>query len=278
MKNKISAEIAAKNGIIYTDIYPTAKYNNTPLIIFVHGFKGFKDWGGFPYMMQRFAEAGFTAASFNMTHNGVSNDAPMDFTRLDLFAENTHSIELENVQAVINYFYENAERYNIDKSRIALVGHSRGGGAAILAAANDERIKAIVTLAAIAKVDRYTDEQKKRWREKGFIEMPNARTGQLMRMNKIFLDDIEHNKDKLDITAAASRLKIPALFIHGKEDLAVKASDAEKIYEASNKDITKLHIIESTGHTFGVEHPFKGSTNAFDGAIGETIAYLNRKL
>lgn len=277
MINRTKLLIYAKNGNISADIVRITQRSKLPLIIFVHGFKGFKDWGGFPYMMEKFAEAGFAAVSFNMTHNGVSDESPMDFTRLDLFAENTHSKELEDVHTIIEYFYNNAEEYNIDKNRIALVGHSRGGGAAILAAASDNRIKAIVTLASIATVDRYTDEQKKRWREKGFIEMPNARTGQLMKMNKTFLDDIEQNKDKLDITAAVSRLNIPALIIHGKEDLAVKVSDAEKLYANSNKDSASLYIIDSTGHTFGVEHPFKGTTKAFNDAIGKTISFLKEK-
>lgn len=271
--------IFSPNGSISPQIFaPKTESIHLPLIIFVHGFKGFKDWGGFPYMMEKFAEAGFAAVSFNLTHNGVANENPTEFTRLDLFAENTHTKELNDVEAVINYFYNNAADYNIDKNKIALVGHSRGGGAAILTASHDKRIKALVTLASIAAVDRYTAEQKKRWREKGFIEMPNARTGQLMRMNKTFLDDIEENSERLNILEAAKKIHIPWLIIHGKEDLAVKASDAEKLYGNADKTGTTLNIIESTGHTFGVEHPFKGTTKAFDEAIDASISFLNKIL
>ncbi len=248
------------------------------LLVFAHGFKGFKDWGGFPYMMEKFAEAGFQAVSFNFTHNGVSAESPMDFTRLDLFAQNTHTKELNDLDSVINYFYDNAGTYNIDKNKIALVGHSRGGGGAILKSAEDKRIKALVTLASVATVNRYTDEQKKRWRDKEFIEIPNARTGQMMRMNKTFLDDIEQNSERLNITGAMGRLDIPALIIHGREDLAVKCSDAEKLYAASDKSKTTLYIIERTGHTFGVEHPFKGSTKAFDEAIDRAIVFLKKNM
>lgn len=275
---KTSLQIPAINGIIDADILQNENIKEGRLVIFAHGFKGFKDWGGFPFMMKNIAEAGFTAVSFNFTHNGVAKESPMDFSRLDLFAENTHSKELEDLEAVINYFYDNAEKYNIDKEKIALIGHSRGGGAVILTAAEDNRIKALVTLASVATVNRYTEEQKKRWREKGFIEMPNARTGQLMRMNKTFLDDIEQNRERLDIIKAMSRIKIPTLIIHGKEDLAVKSSDAEKLYLSSNKETTSLYIIERTGHTFGVEHPFKGTTKAFDEAISTAVSFLNKNL
>lgn len=275
---KNSIQIPSANGTIDTDVRQNKNNGEGGLVIFAHGFKGFKDWGGFPYMMEKITEAGFTAVSFNFTHNGVAKESPMDFTRLDRFAENTHTKELEDLHAVINYFYENAEKYNIDKERIALIGHSRGGGAVILSAAEDNRIKALVTLASVATVNRYTEEQKRRWREKGFIEMPNARTGQLMKMNKTFLDDIEQNSERLDITKAMSRVKIPALIIHGREDLAVKYTDAEKLYNSSDKEKTSLYIIERTGHTFGVEHPFKGTTRAFDEAIDKTIGFLKENL
>jgi esterase/lipase len=158
------------------------------------------------------------------------------------------------------------------------MGHSRGGGAVILGSAGNKKIRTLVTLSSIASVERYTDEQKRRWRETGYIEIPNTRTGQIMRMNKIFLDDIEQNAEKLNITKAMGKLTIPALIIHGKEDLAVKYSDAEKLYENSNKDLTELCIIKNTGHTFGIEHPFKGTTKAFEEVIEKVTGFLKKNL
>lgn len=229
-------------------------------------------------MMEKLAAEGFAAVSFNFTHNGVAAESPQDFTRLDLFAQNTHSAELNELNAVVDYFYTNAAHYRIDKNKIALIGHSRGGGDAILQASADNRIKALVTLSAISTVDRYTAEQKKRWREKGFIEIPNARTGQMMRMNKTFLDDIEKNSARLDILSAASKIEIPFLIIHGREDLAVKFTDAEKIYSASNKDHSELFPVENTGHTFGTVHPFEGTTKAFDKAVDKAAGFIKKGL
>jgi fermentation-respiration switch protein FrsA (DUF1100 family) len=99
-----------------------------------------------------------------------------------------------------------------------------------------------------------------------------------MRMNKTLLEDIEKNHDRLNITKAIRGLKIPAQIIHGKEDLAVKVTDAEKLYDSSDKNLTTLHIIENTGHTFGIEHPFKGTTKAFDDVIGKAVEFLNKNL
>lgn len=269
---------SAANPDINSTLIVEKKAQNMPVLIFAHGFKGFKEWGGFPYMMEKIAGAGFACISFDFSHNGVTKDNTAEFTRLDLFAENTHTKELEDLQTVIDYFYDNAGKYNTDKNRITLMGHSRGGGAVILKSAEDKRINALVTLSSIASVDRYTNEQKKRWREAGYIEIPNTRTGQMMKMNKTFLDDIEQNAKRLDITKAMGRLNIPALIIHGREDLAVRYTDAEKLYENSNKDLTGLYIIENTGHTFGVEHPFKGTTKAFEEVIGKTTGFLRKNL
>jgi hypothetical protein len=55
-------------------------------IIFVHGFKGFKDWGFGPYLAKYLSTKGFFVITFNFSHNGVS--IPMDeFTELDKFAQ-----------------------------------------------------------------------------------------------------------------------------------------------------------------------------------------------
>lgn len=271
-------QILSKSGLfIDCDIYK-ADGQFQPVVIFAHGFKGFKNWGGFPYMMSKIAESGLNAVSFNFTHNGVSSHAPEEFTRLDLFAENTHSKELDDLESVTDYFWQHADNFAMDKEKIALVGHSRGGAAVLIRTAEDQRIKTTVTLASVATVNRYTDEQKNRWKKNGYIEIPNARTGQLMRMNKTFLDDIEMNSERLNILNAASKINVPLLVIHGKEDLAVKYTDAEKIYVASGKTQTELFIIENTGHTFGVEHPFKGSTIAFDSAIDKTIDFIKKGL
>jgi len=278
MTNKIDLNSGGLDITVYSPPAGTGHSGLLPCIVFAHGFKGFKDWGGFPYMLEKLADAGYVAVSFNFSHNGVAADQPMDFTRLDLFAENTHSKELTDLHTIIDYIYSNAESYNIDKNRIALIGHSRGGAAVIIGASDDDRIKALVTLASVGDVNRYTPDQIKRWREKGYIEIPNTRTNQMMRMNSEFLDDIEQNSDRLNIEKAFSRLKIPALIVHGKEDLAVKYTDAEKLYAASDKSKTELYIIENTGHTFGIEHPFKGTTKAFDTVIEKMKEFLETNL
>jgi dipeptidyl aminopeptidase/acylaminoacyl peptidase len=280
MSNKLNILLKCFPGdIVSADCYNNIKTaQKRPLLVFSHGFKGFKDWGGFPYMMQALANNGYAAVNFNFSFNGVDNSHPGEFTRLDLFAKNTFSKELDDLKIVLDFFYDSADSYSIDRSKIALIGHSRGGGISIIKASEDERVKCLVTLSSVSHFDMYSDEHKKKWKEQGYFEVLNTRTNQMMRLNSTLLDDLEQNKSRLDIISAVKKLRIPYLIIHGKEDLSVRFSEAEDLYKNSNKKSTELFEIENTGHTFGTAHPFKGTTKAFETVIDKIIYFLNKNL
>jgi len=42
--------------------------------VYVHGFKGFKDWGFVPYIGETFASKGFAFLTFNFSHNGIESN------------------------------------------------------------------------------------------------------------------------------------------------------------------------------------------------------------
>lgn len=264
------------NNLLLTDIrYPKGTRNNLPLFIFAHGFKGFKDWGFFPYMLEKIVEAEVFCVGFNFSYNGIGDTDLTEFTRLDLFAKNTLSRELEDLDAIINYFDENKERFNkYDFENLILCGHSRGGGIAIIKASEDNRIKKLITLAAVSTFHRYTDKQKETWERKGYLEVLNTRTQQLMKMNYTFLKDLEKNKERLNIESAVKKINCPFLIIHGKEDLSVDFEEAIKLFEFSNKPTTKLITIENAGHTFGAAHPFLGTTPHLEKVIAEIINFI----
>jgi hypothetical protein len=237
-----------------------------PLIVFSHGFKGFKDWGCWPYMLERLADAGFFCVSFNFSYNGTgeSPEEQSEFSRLDLFSRNTFSRELDDLGCVIDYLEQREDEYGYSFSKLYLLGHSRGGGISILKAGEDRRVKMLAVLASVSSFDRYSEALKKKWKEAGFFEVLNARTQQVMRMNYDLIDDLEKNIDRLDIRKAVSSLQIPSLFVHGMQDITVDYSNAEDLYSRSNKQHTYLHLIDNTSHTFGAVHPFEGTTKALE--------------
>src|SRR5262245_48881231 len=106
-----------------------------PAVIFSHGFKGFKDWGPFGQVAEKFAEAGFVFLKFNFSFNGITPGNLQEFSDLDAFSKNNFSIELDDLQQVVEFLMEKNTEWNIDVNKLFLVGHSRGGGTSIIYAA-----------------------------------------------------------------------------------------------------------------------------------------------
>ena len=248
-----------------------------PAVIVCHGFKGFKDWGFHPHLGVRLAEAGFVAVHFNLSRNGVGEDL-MEFTEPEKFRKNTSTIELQDLATVIQAVQTQFPGDLVDSSRIGLLGHSRGGGLAILAAALHPGVKALVTWAAVSTFDRFDDPATVDiWRKMGYLDVVNSRTGQVLQMGIEYLDDLRQNKEKLDILAAASRLKIPFRLIHGTADESVSFLEAGAIRgRAKNAKPVELISLEGAGHTFGAAHPFERTTRHLEEAIHETTEWFER--
>ena len=109
-----------------------------PLLIFVHGYKGYKDWGTWELMGEKFAKAGFYFVKFNMSYNGTTIEDPNSFADLEAFGQNNYSRELDDLEIVIDYFKVQKE---IDPQNIVLLGHSRGGGVSVIKASENQNIK-----------------------------------------------------------------------------------------------------------------------------------------
>src|ERR687896_1174505 len=140
--------LAGSLGQLLIDVRSGGRSSSRPAVIVVHGFKGFKDWGMFPPLTDRLAQAGFTAVSFNLSGSGV--DDAGDFSLPDRFAHNTFSAELQDLNQILDALMSGALGLPVPTS-LGLIGHSRGGGIAALQAARDSRVRALVTWAAISR-------------------------------------------------------------------------------------------------------------------------------
>jgi uncharacterized protein len=243
-------------------------------IVVVHGFKGFKDWGFFPYACERLAAAGHAVVSFNISHNGVGEEL-LEFTELDRFGANTLSMELDEVLLVVDELFS-GDLLGHRPLHVGVLGHSRGGGQTILAAAEDERVGAIATWAAVSGFDRWTDPTKKEWRAEGRIWITNARTGQEMPLDVGLLDDFAAHRERLDISAAATRTHVPWLIVHGRDDLTVDSDESRTLADAGPR--SRLLLIDGAGHTFEARHPFGGTTPQLEEAIEATVDHFARYL
>jgi pimeloyl-ACP methyl ester carboxylesterase len=248
-----------------------------PVILFNHGFKGFKDWGPFNLIADKFAEAGFVFIKMNFSHNGISAKNSSEFTDLEAFAKNNFCIELDDTGVLIDYLFSDQcviPSTEIDLDSIYIIGHSRGGASAILKANEDDRIKRLVTWAAVNNLGAWhSKEELDYWKKNGRIYIHNARTNQQMPMDYQLVENFEANKGRLQVPDAVATMRIPMLSIHGSADPTVPVSAVHEI-QTWNPN-AKIEIIEGAGHTFGGTHPFEGSTLPDDlkKVIGVTVEF-----
>lgn len=243
-------------------------------VVLVHGFKGFKDWGFFPWVAEQLAAAGHAVVSFNFSRNGIGPDLE-SFTELERFGRNTLSRELDELLWVLERV-EEGEWVRRRPRKIGLLGHSRGGGDAVLAAREHGAVEALVTWSAVATFDRWDRETKEEWREDGVVYVLNSRTGQQMPLEVSLLEDFEAHQERLDIEAAAARVEASWLIVHGRSDLSVDEEDARRLARASGD--ARLLLVDGAGHTFEVGHPFEGPSPELLQAMETTRSHFHAHL
>jgi pimeloyl-ACP methyl ester carboxylesterase len=254
--------IPSKHGkkTILGDIRWVTNGQQKPVIIFIHGFKGFKDWGYFNLLADFFSKQGFVFAKLNLSHNGTTPEHPTEFVDLNAFAENNFTKELDDLGSFIDFLCSSetpVPSNEINPEMVFLLGHSRGGGLAILKSKEDDRVKAVAALAPVHNLKKqWTAETLKKWENDGFLTILNSRTGQEMKMNYQIVQDTLKNYDRFDIPNTIHNMTIPLFVAHGTNDETLPVENAHEI--KTWKEDAILKIIAGANHTFGGQHPYEG--------------------
>lgn len=279
IKNKILINNTLEKPLVL-DVGFKPNNKPKPVVIFAHGFKGFKDWGHFNDVMEFFIRNECVFLKFNFSHNGGTVEQPIDFPDLDAFGKNTITKELNDVTHILDWINTTEElpKEELDINDITLIGHSRGGGIAMLAASMDERIKKIITWAAISDFENRLPPNLSEWKTKDVVYIENARTKQLMPMYYSFVEDLFANKSKYKIENAIKKANQPHLIIHGDNDLTVHIEEARQLNEWNEN--ADLKIIKGASHTFDISHPHKEKqlTEAAKKVLTYSLAFINRRV
>jgi len=251
----------------------------SPVVIYAHGFNGFKDWGNFDLIATTFADAGFAFIKFNFSHNGTSPEHPEEFVDLEAFGQNNYTIQLADLQIILNWVSDpkNAYANYLDVHQIFLIGHSMGGGISILQAAEDTRIKKLVTWASISECKtpwgNWDEERIRKWKQNGVDYYLNGRTKQNMPLYYQLYEDYVQNESRLDIRKAINTLRIPILICHGNKDTSVSINKAYELVAAQQS--AELFTQESD-HVFGRTHPWPHTylPEPMEAVVSKTIQWL----
>jgi dienelactone hydrolase len=261
-------------GPLRGDVRTAGDGTDRPAVVICHGFKGFKDWGFFPRIADRLAHAGMTSVSFNFSGSGVGPEGDR-FSEPERFRRATVSGDLTDLGTVWDRLLDGSLADGLGAPTAAgVLGHSRGGGTAILFAADREDCGALVTWNAISTVDRWDAATIAGWREDGSLPIVNGRTGEVLPLGTDYLDDVDrYGAGRLAIAQAAARVRAPWLILHGASDETVSAAEGALLAEHAGPDAT--HVVVPAGtHTFGAQHPWAGSTPELDRVFEESVAWL----
>ena len=249
-----------------------------PIVIFCHGYKGFKDWGAWHLVAKAFAKEGFFFLKFNFSHNGGTIEQPIDFPDLKAFGKNNFSKELLDLENIISLIsLNNKFEKEVDTKNITLIGHSRGGGIVLIKAEEEPRVNNVITWAGLSDFKarfQENSENFKQWEKTGITFVENGRTKQQMPHEFQFYKDFQENENRLTIKRAVENLNTRQLIIHGSEDTSVTSLEAQYLHQWNSK--SKLEILENADHVFGASHPWNNvdlPTDLFK-VIKQTIAFI----
>lgn len=245
---------------ILFDITKPNRNEHKPLLVFSHGFKGFKDWGHFNRVAQMFAQAGVVFVKHNFSHNGISKLGIDSFDELEVFSQNKLCYDLEDLEILLTFLTTQSQyKDEIDTKRIVLMGHSKGGAISLLQAVHNNMVSKLITWSSVYDFNNYfTKAMLRKWKEQGVIHFENSRTQQMMPLSYSVYEEYFRNHPKYHIPNQAAVLNLPHLIIHGTEDLSVPVSQAYELHSRSKQ--SKLKIIEKADHSFNVSHPFTADT------------------
>ncbi|MBI3767498.1 MAG: alpha/beta hydrolase [Deltaproteobacteria bacterium] len=216
-----------------------------PTVVLCHGMESTKEGTKHHALAGRLGALGYACLRFDFSYVGESEG---------IFEDLTISGEVDDLAGACAGLRGRGAR------DLVLVGSSLGGTVALLYAATDPDVRALVTIAAVSRplgiVERLGPEAVGAWRRNGYREEATGR------LKCGFLDDLAHH----DVLAAARALRAATLVTHGDLDDIVPVADAHALYAA-------LPAPKALAVTPGCDHRYSDPVH-LEALLARTVAWI----
>ena len=203
--------------------------NSTETLVILHG------WGGNAEMMlpiaAPFHKAGINILLIDSRNHG--NSDPDSFSSMPRFAE--------DLNKSVDWLKQNHPNKS---QKIAVLGHSVGASAVLLAASKNKDIDAVISISAFAHPE---------WLMQRFLENLHLRSLRLPQvLIALILRYIQwiigHSFVDIASLHVVCDVEVPILLVHGKEDTVVPIEDARAIIDHCPDPHITLFEIDDAGH------------------------------
>ncbi len=200
------------------------------LVIIGHGVTGNKDRPFVVALADGLAAAGISTVRISFSGNGDSEGT---------FVDSNISKEVGDLRAAI-------DAATAKGKTVTYIGHSMGGAVGALSAAQDERIRFLVSLAGMVHTKQFAET------EFGMVtpDAGNMWDDEDCPLSSAYMNDLR----SIESTASCGpKISVPWLLIHGTEDDVVPLQDSKDIV-AQAGDNAELVELAGANHVFADAH------------------------
>ncbi len=230
------------SGVLH---YPAV--NSTPgAVILCHGMESDKESEKLVFLGRELARQNILTLRFDFAYVGESSGK---------FEDITYSGEVDDLRAAHKLVRGHCA------GKIAILGSSMGGTVALMFAAEERDVAALVTVSAPLYPGKFPHRildaaQLRDWRERGFTFYNGNR------LNVSLLEDLE----RIDVRASARKVSCPVLILHGDADGVVPVEEAYELHECLTNS-KRLSVLEKTDHRLS-------NPAMMQRAVGEALEWL----
>lgn len=212
--------LSERNKQLFAWYIPVSDHGISPAVVVLHG------WGSNAEMMLPVAKplhhAGYAVLFFDARcHGGSDND---NFASLPRFAE--------DLDCALVWL---AQQPEVNTEKIAVLGHSLGAGAVLLAAARRKDLAAVISVAAFSHpanmMQRFLYARHVPYIPFGWYVMHYVQY------------TIGYRFDAIAPRNTITQILCPVLLVHGSDDTTIPVSEAYEIYAQRRSDNVQLLIL-----------------------------------